>query len=223
MRVFCFRILFALERIFNLQAKWRPLFFLPFSAELKNCFCRRTQDFLHARSTWWIVFTANTFRFDDFLAEWQYSIHLSRPHKTKDELIHFCLKFSKLVTWQSAENFWSLTIQFFFLFCGENRSDRNCSLKLEWSLSYFNLRRAFKLHSLRLICLYPEVIFKFTPQRFCKRNQEILGLPQTKCYRRPKNIACRTGYQRQLNAKILLCRRLAVSLLKKGNCEVVDN
>jgi len=47
-------------------------------------------------------------------------------------------------------------------------------------------------------------------------------LSTTKSGRRPKTIVSGTGC-RQLNAKILHCQRLAVSLLKNGNCEVVDN
>ena len=50
------------------------------------------------------------------------------------------------------------------------------------------------------------------------------SLSTIKCFWRPKNIICGTGYQQlQVNAKILLSQWLAVSLLKKGNCKVVKN
>ena len=66
-------------------------------------------------------------------------------------------------------------------------------------------------------------------------SKQALGPPQTRrlvvdnyflsttlCRRQPKNIVCGANC-RQLNAKILSCRRLVVSLVKKGNCLVVDN
>ena len=70
---------------------------------------------------------------------------------------------------------------------------------------------------------------------FFSHNFNDLGPPQTRrlvvdnyflsttlCRRQPKNIVCGANC-RQLNAKILSCRRLVVSLVKKGNCLVVDN